>query len=200
MGARWSVLVALSALACTTTPSTPPAPPPEATAPLLGAWVSPCAPVQNADGTDGFAQSVLTLSAAAWSWDTGNFSDDACQTRIGAVRTDGSWQVERTSSTLPGAFDVRFNVSSRSVTPHVDGYMAFLEAMSCGQKPYGVGVAQDISAGGCPNLGVAAVTACPAEFDVAFAGPGGLQLGQRSAAPCAPTSRPSALGAPWTKR
>ena len=171
------------------------------TPPIVGAWASSCFGVANEDGTDGFAQLVFDMKPTTWALDYTMFSDDACSARLGTFHIDGPWVVERPSTTLPGAFEARFDFATRTVTPHVDGYIAFLQSMACGQPPYAVGTPQDVLAAGCPALGFQPVAACPSDYDLVFVNGSTLQFGARPADNnmCTPDRRPTALGAPLTE-
>ena len=123
-----AVVVAVFAAACPgdqkrpdphTIPLAPPA--------LAGGWASACFAVQNADGTDGFAKMDLDVQPSTWALDLSFYGDDACAARTGTVHVDGPWTLEQPSTTLPGAFDARFDFATRTVTPHVDGFIAFLQ-------------------------------------------------------------------------
>ncbi len=165
---------------------------------LVGRWESPCFGVANEDGTDGYARLSYALTSATWSRESSAFADDACAAELGFVHEDGVWTVEKAPSTLPGVFELRFDLRGRWVTPHVDGYVAFLQSMDCGKAPYVVDTPQDIFAAGCPNLGLEPITACSSEYDLVFVNGGILQVGLRSKDKnlCAPDRRPTSLGAP----
>jgi hypothetical protein len=180
-------------------------PDPALTAPtppaLVGAWASSCFAVHNADGTDGFAKMDFNIQPATWALDLVFFAAEACATPLGTVHIDGPWVLERPSSILPGAFEARFDFAHRTVTPHVDGFIAFLQSMSCGKAPYAVGKEQDILEAGCPTMGFQPRAACPSDHDVIFVNGDTLQFGQRPPDNdmCTPERRPKALGAPLTR-
>lgn len=168
---------------------------------LAGGWASACFAVQNADGTDGFAKTELDIQPSTWALDLSFFGDDACAARLGTVHVDGAWVLEGASTALPGAFDARFDFATRTVTPHVDGFIAFLQSMSCGKAPYGVGKTQDILEAGCPAMGFQPRASCPSDYDVVFVNGSTLQLGQRPADnnQCTADQRPKALGPALTR-
>lgn len=163
---------------------------------LAGGWASACFAVQNADGTDGFAKMEFDIQPATWALDFSFYGDDACASRLGTVHVDGPYALEGPSTVLPGAFDARFDFATRTVTPHVDGFIAFLQSMSCGKAPYGVGKTQDILDAGCPAMGFQPKASCASDYDVVFVNGSTLQFGQRPADNnmCSPDKRPKALG------
>ncbi len=169
--------------------------------PLEGGWASACFAMQNPDGTDGFGKLEFDMHTSTWAVDLTFFGDDACGAKLGTVHIDGPYTIQAPSTTLPGAFDARFDFGARSVTPHVDGFIAFLQSMSCGSSPYVVGKPQDILEQGCPAMGFQAKAACPSDFDVVFVSGTTLQFGQRPADNnmCSADRRPRALGAPLTR-
>ncbi|MDP2341572.1 MAG: hypothetical protein Q8O67_11475 [Deltaproteobacteria bacterium] len=172
-----------------------------ATPPIVGGWSSACFPLSYEDGTEGFAQLVFDMTPTAWALDYTMFDDAACTSRLGTIHVDGPWVVERPSATLPGAFEARFDFGTRTVTPHVDGFIAFLQSMACGKSPYAVGAAQDILASGCPTLGFQPTATCRSDYDLVFVNGGTLQFGARPKDNnmCTPDKRPTALGAPLAK-
>jgi hypothetical protein len=200
---RLAVVVALAALAgC---PGTPTKPDDKlgahVTPPIVGGWSSVCFPLSYEDGTEGFAQLVFDMTPTTWSLDYTMFDDAACTSRLGTTHIDGPWVVEKPSTTLPGAFEARFDFAHRTITPHVDGFIAFLQSMACGKAPYAVGTPQDILASGCPNLGFQPLEACRADYDLVFVNGGTLQFGARPKDNnlCTPDRRPTALGSPLAK-
>lgn len=168
---------------------------------LVGGWASSCFSMQNPDGTDGFGKLDFDLQAATWGVDLTFFADDGCASKVGTVHMDGPYVIERASTVLPGAYEARFDFGRRTVTAHVDGFIAFLQSMSCGKAPYAVGVAQDILDAGCPSMGFQPRATCPSDFDVVFVNGSSLQFGQRpnDNNMCTVDKRPKALGAPLTK-
>lgn len=174
---------------------------PLAPPPIAGGWSSACFAVQNADGTDGFAKTEFDIQPSTWALDLSFYGDDACASRLGTVHVDGPWVIERPSTILPGAFEARFDFATRTVTPHVDGFIAFLQSMSCGKPPYAKGATQDILAAGCPAMGFQPQPSCASDFDVVFVNGSSLQFGQRPADNnlCTADKRPKALGGVLTR-
>jgi hypothetical protein len=195
VNARLLMLAALMALtACPgaqvkTTPAVPP--------PLQGAWQSDCLPIKNADDTDGSARLTWGLTPSLWALDTQLFGDDACAMPVGTIHSDGGWGLEGPSSAVPGAFDIRLDVRTRTVTPHVEGFIAYLESLGCG-RGHGVDRATDMLDIACPALGLQPFAACQAEYDVVAGDGAGLRFGARAINRdrCDPRSRPPTLGPP----
>ncbi|HEY1099607.1 MAG TPA: hypothetical protein VGF99_11800, partial [Myxococcota bacterium] len=99
------------------------------------------------------------------------------------------------------AHDVRFDVRTRTVTPHVEGFVAFLEAMSCGgdDVEWGVDRANDAFELGCPALGLVPVPACSTLFDVVRVDDATLWRGRDGDKACDVARRPTTLGPPATR-
>jgi len=164
---------------------------------LAGAWQSDCLPIKNADDTDGSARLVYGLTPSLWALDTQLFGDDACAMPVGTLHTDGGWAFERPSTTVPGAWEVRLDVRTRTVTPHVEGFIAYLESVGCG-RGHGVDRATDLLDVSCPALGVEPFATCQAEFDVVAGDGAALRFGARGVGRdrCDARARPPTLGPP----
>jgi hypothetical protein len=175
---------------------TPPPPPPSAPPPVVeGAWQSDCFPITNADDTEGSARIVYGLTPSLWGLDTLLYGDDVCASMVGTIHSDGGWGLERPSTAVPGAWEVRLDVRTRTVTPHAEGFIAYLESLGCG-RDHGLDRASDMLDVACPALGLQPLTTCPVEYDV-IAGDGQtLRLGARAIQRdrCDVRSRPPTLG------
>jgi len=199
---RPAILAITLVLGCATTTtrtatSTPaPTPPPT----LAGAWQSPCFAIHNADDTDGSARVVHGFTDTLWSTDTALFSDGACVDATATLHVDGGYVLEAPSTSTNGAWDVRFEVRNRTITPHVEGFIAFLQAMSCGED-YGVDRATDAFEVACSAFGWSAATTCSTEFDVVRVDGATMWRGLRPADGqlCEVARRPTSLGAPTTR-
>ena len=197
---RHAVLATTLMLGCATTTTTAPAPPPTPPPTLAGAWQSACFAVHNADDTDGSARIVHGFTDTLWSMDTALFSDAACVDATATLHVDGGYVLEGPSTSTNGAWDVRFEIRSRTITPHVEGFIAFLQAMSCGDD-YGVDRATDAFEVSCAAFDWPAATTCGTELDVVRVDGTTLWRGLRptNGDLCAATQRPTALGLPTTR-
>jgi hypothetical protein len=172
-------------------PKAPSGPPPS----LVGAWQSDCLPTTNADDTDGSMRVIYGMTSSLWALDTRLFGDGACVNPVGTLHTDGGWAFERASTTVPGAWEVRFDVRTRNITPHDEGFIAYLESVGCG-RDYGLDRTSDLLDLSCPALGVEAFAVCQAEFDVVAADGPALRFGARGIGRnrCDARARPPTLG------
>lgn len=200
MRLRPAVLATTLALGCATTTTTAETPEPTLPPTLAGAWQSACFAVHNADDTDGSARVVHGFTDTLWSMDTALFSDTACVDATATLHVDGGYVLEAPSSSTNGAWDVRFDIRNRTITPHVEGFIAFLQAMSCGDD-YGVDRATDAFEVACAAFGWPAATTCATEFDVVRVEGATLWRGLRPVdnGLCEVTRRPTALGLPTTR-
>jgi len=196
-GLSLAVVVIVAAAGCPAAQVKPP-PPPQPS--LVGAWQSGCFKIVNADETEGSARATFGVTDSLWAMDTQIFGDDTCGQVVGTVHSDGGYALERPSSIAPGAWELRLDVRTRKVTPHVDGFIAYLQAVSCGDG-YKVDRAMDILDLSCPALGAQPFATCGAEHDVVVVNGMTLTLGARPADGnvCTPAARPRALGKPFTR-
>jgi hypothetical protein len=199
LGVNLQRLLSLSAVALLTAcpaaqVKSPPPPPPPA---LQGAWQSDCLPIKNADDTDGSARLVYGVTPSLWALDALLFGDEACGVPVGTIHSDGGWGLERPSTMVPGAWEVRLDVRTRTVTPHAEGFIAYLESLGCG-RGHGVDRASDMLDVACPALGLLPLAACPVEYDVVAGDGVALRFGARGLhrERCDPRSRPPTLGPP----
>ena len=162
---------------------------------LSGAWQSSCFTVVNADDTEGSERIVVGVTHTLWAMDRHLFADDACTAPTGTIHVDGGYVLEAPSPTTERAWEVRFDFRNRTITPHVDGFMAYLESLSCGDS-FGVDRSTDVLDVACPALGFRAFGDCQAEYDIVAVDGDALRFGMRPANGdlCAPPRRPTALG------
>jgi hypothetical protein len=162
---------------------------------LAGAWQSNCFTVVNADDTEGSARIVVGVTHSLWALDRHLFADDACTAPTGTIHVDGGYELEAPSPTTPGAWNVRFDFRSRTITPQVDGFIAYMESLSCGDS-FGVDRSTDVLDTACPALGFRAFGDCQAEHDMVAVDGDTLRFGMRPADGdlCEPPRRPTALG------
>ncbi len=190
--------IPIALAACATTAPTAPTAPTSTLAPptLSGAWQTECFAVHNADDTDGSARIVHGFTDSLWSTDTSLFADVACADPTATLHVDGGYVLEAPSTSMTGAWNLRLDVRTRTITPHVDGFIFFLEAMQCGEG-YGVGRASDAFEITCPAFGWPAVTTCSTERDVVLVDGSSLWRGERTAdnGSCQAATRPTAFGA-----
>jgi hypothetical protein len=187
-----AVLSACPAAHTTTTTTTAPPPPPPA---LQGAWQSACYSIKNADETDGSARVTLGLTATQWARDLQIFEDDACARPAGLIHDDGAFAFDAARPRDDGAWPVRFDLYGRTITPFSEGFIAYLQAMSC-QGDFGVERRTEVLDVGCAALGLQPFSTCSAEFDIVHRDGDLLTFGNRPAGvtPCQPTQRPRELG------
>ncbi len=184
--------LALGALGCPAAHTPPPAPPPPPPD-LQGAWQSACYPIKNADETDGSARMTLGLTASQWARDTQIFEDDACARPAAIIHDDGAFVVDGEPGPS-GGWPIRFDLYGRTITPTSEGFVAYLQAMSC-VGDFGVERRTEVTDVGCAALGLLPFSACSAEFDIVARQGEVLTFGQRgAAAPCSVGARPTSLG------
>ena len=171
---------------------------------LIGKYESDCTAGTGADGMTSYEKTALDVSAGApgaagagtWARDVVVYNDDKCTTKSGTMHDDGGYTMKAPSATLPGAFDVELTTAHRTLTPHVDGYIALMQSYGCGKTPYAVNQPQDVLASGCKDLGFVAANQCATAFDVVKIDAQSLVFGKRpgDGDQCSVAKRPSALG------
>lgn len=154
-----------------------------------------CIPQPQADGTTSYLKMAFDLTPTTWAVAITTYGDEACATKLGTSHFDGPYTLTGPSAAVPGAFEGEFGFAHRTITPHVDGYVALMQSLSCGKAPYAVGQPQDVLAAGCPEMGIPPAAACPKEYDLVKLDGTSLTFGKRPADNdmCAPDKRPTEL-------
>lgn len=157
-----------------------------------------CLASPNADGTTNYMTLAFDITPSTWAIDVVMYGDEACSAKQGTIRMEGPYTIGNPSVSVPGAFEGDFGFTKRTVTPHVDGFIALLQSLSCGKAPYAVNEPQDILASGCKDLGFLPAATCSKDHDlVKLEGDGSLRFGKRPVDNdmCTPEKRPTELGA-----
>ena len=195
-----SVLVVVATTACpgaqlTTTSSS------STTIPtaIAGAWQSGCLPVSPTDDVVVAVMITYGLTSTLWALDVALFDDVDCALPFGTIHTDGGFFVERPSTSVAGAWDIRLDIRSQTVTPHADAFITFLEANRCGGD-YGLDRITDMFDASCPALGLVPVVSCPTAYDIVVVDSDTLRFGQRDprVPRCTESTRPTSGGPPLT--
>lgn len=156
-----------------------------------------CLAMPAADGTTNYTTLAFELSAATWALDAVMYGDETCSAKQGTIHVEGPYTIGNPALAVPGAFEVDFGFSKRTVTPHVDGFIALLQSLSCGKAPYAVNEPQDVLEAGCKDLGFLPAATCAKDHDlVKVEGDGSLHFGKRPADNdmCTADKRPQELG------
>jgi hypothetical protein len=172
--------------------------PPASEATLEGHWVSPaCESMPGQGGATTYFTRDFTLTKTDWTLAFRLFGDGACTQKLATIDIAGPYQVLLDSTHVAGAREAVFSFGRRTVTAEAKGFADFLGTTTCGVKPWAVGVAQDVLAGGCAELGARPVARCASDNDVVKVEGDRLWFGQRPADNdmCSPEKRPQALGA-----
>lgn len=156
---------------------------------LSGRWTSAtCEPA----GPNLYVKRDFTLTDATWKLNVGIFNDAACAAKFVAVDVTGGYQVQSASTTVPGATDVNYLVTTHTVTPASDAAVQTLTQGNCGTGTRTVGQPVDVTKTGCAALGLPSVSACPMELDLNKIDGDNLFFGDRTSDLC--KARPTALG------
>ena len=155
-----------------------------------------CLSAPNADGTTSYLTLTFDVNPSTWASDVMMYGEETCTTKQGTIHMEGQYTIGNPSVAVPGAFEMDATFAKRTITPHVDGYIALMQSLSCGKAPYAVNQAQDIGAAGCKDMGFPSITECPRDHDLLkVEGDGSLRFGKRPADNnmCAPDKRPAEL-------
>jgi hypothetical protein len=104
----------------------------------------------------------------------------------------GPFEVGMPSAQAAGAVEVDYTSRYRKLTPLSAGATAMLNQSGCGDGHWMQGMQEDISAKGCPALGLPSIPDCPTEHDLNKIVGRDLYFGDRAGNLCA--SRPTKLG------
>lgn len=191
------LLLACGAQRPTTTP-----PPPAASAPvasttsappdtpsIVGTWRSECEPRGGTSRTQEWR-----FTASTWSLDFVTYAGDTCGEPFVTIHEEGTYQVGAPSSAAPGAWELRFDVAKKTMTPHVANAAQYLASPEgCGFASFAPGVATDMTKNDCTGLGQPSLERCKTEYDLVQRAGDALRLGARGADACTPEHRPRAL-------
>jgi hypothetical protein len=155
-----------------------------------------CLSSPNADGTTSYLTLTFDVNPSSWAGDVIMYGEETCTTKQGTIHMEGPYTIGNPSTVVPGAFEMDATFGKRTVTPHVDGYIALMQSLSCGKAPYAVNEAQDIGDAGCKDMGFRSIKECPRDHDlVKLEGDGSLRFGKRPADNdmCSPDKRPTEM-------
>lgn len=147
----------------------------------------------------GFGTRTFTFENGRWGLTFTHALDPAMEHKTFRFRTEGTFDVGKPSTTVPGAFETVFHEDVKHVTllmtdPKLIAAFGFA---GCGLKP---GVEVDVSSTGC--AGWKPVAVCGEDHDLLAIDAAGLYFGVRPADNdmCTPDKRPTALLQPVVKK
>jgi Adenomatosis polyposis coli down-regulated 1 len=137
---------------------------------LVGHWTSEACETRPAPGGGHlYLRRDFTIDAAQWSGWFAFFTDDTCTTLTSVAYSEGPYTVDRRSTAAPDGHEMEFVESVLRVTqtdPGVVGYLDGAPHGTCGDAPFALDVAQDVtSTHGCAALGVD-LAACGTEHEL----------------------------------
>jgi len=134
-------------------------------------------------------------SRKSWQLETAVYSSDAClpSARMLTYRGAGTFVVSGRSRLASNAYDASFKVDRWTATPDSrDGVLALLNGR-CGSGDFAEGRPLELSATGCPMLGIRPVAQAPRETELVSFSNGRFFLGSRLFAPGQGDDRPAQL-------
>ncbi len=131
----------------------------------------------------------------SWRIDAVVYASDDCliNTRLLTYRGDGSFLVTGKSSVAASAFEASFRIDRWSASPESREAVLILLNGRCGSGDFEVGHALDLSATGCPTLGIRSIEQAPREVELVSVSNGKFYLGTRSFVPGLKDDRPAQL-------
>jgi hypothetical protein len=165
----------------------------EALSGMRGFWEQECQ-TQAGSGQRTSSRSLFAIFDREWGIAFTQYADAACQQRLMTAVLHGSYEPTAPSKQVPGAVDVVFRFTRKSLAAYDAALVERLNASACGARRWEIGVEQDVSAKGC--LWIESLAACPQEYDLAKIEGERLYLGERpppGSNICAESRRPKRL-------
>lgn len=131
----------------------------------------------------------------AWLLDAAVYTSDACviNARMLTYQGKGSFAVTGKSSVASNAYDASFKIDRWTAVPHNrEGVLTLLNGR-CGSGYFEQGHLLDLSATGCPTLGIRSIAQSPREVELVSVSNGKFFMGTRSFAPGLSDDRPAQL-------
>ena len=114
-------------------------------------------------------------------------------TRMLTYHGEGSFAVTGKSSVARNAYDASFRITEWRATPDTrEGVLTLLNGR-CGSGDFEEGRSLDLSATGCPTLGIRSIAQAPREVELVSVSDGKFFLGTRSFVPGMADDRPAQL-------
>jgi len=130
-----------------------------------------------------------------WLLEAAVYTSDSCVAgaRLLTYKGEGSFAVTGKSRVASNAYDASFKIGSWKAVPHNrDGVLTLLNAR-CGSGDFEQGRTLDLSATGCPILGIRSIAQSPREVELVSVSNGKFFMGTRSFAPGLSDDRPAQL-------
>jgi hypothetical protein len=167
--------------------------------PMNGRWQdSDCIPLTGATHRPALfvkRQYEFDDARRAWELDATVYSSDSCagSARLLTYHGAGSYAVTGKSRVASNAYDASFKIDRWTATPESrDGVMTLLNGR-CGSGDFAQGRALDLSASGCPTLGIRSLAQSPREVELVSVSNGKFFLGSRAFIPGFSEDRPAQL-------
>lgn len=163
---------------------------------LVGKWDSTaCETYALSTGDSSFLKRSLSFTSTDAMLTTMIYNEKGCQTLFGISVFGAKYTVGSASTTLPGASDIDYAITTRTVTPLTNNAVSALSSTingACGSGNWTLNQAGDVAQIGCPVLGIPSLSACPKELDLIKVDGDNLSTGDRAASDACKT-RPTAL-------
>jgi hypothetical protein len=130
-----------------------------------------------------------------WLLQAAVYTSDSCtaNVRMLTYQGEGSFAVTGKSRVASNAFDASFKIDRWRATPHSrEGVLTLLNGR-CGSGDFEQGRPLDLSATGCPILGIRSIAQSPREVELVSVSNGKFFMGTRSFAPGLSDDRPAQL-------
>ncbi|MBA3477942.1 MAG: hypothetical protein H0T52_06020 [Lautropia sp.] len=131
----------------------------------------------------------------AWQLDASVYTSDSCSgnTRLLTYHGRGTFAVTGKSRVASNAYDASFKIDRWTATPQSrEGVLTLLNGR-CGSGDFQEGRTLDLSASGCPTLGIRSIAQSPREVELVSVSNGKFFLGSRAFIPGLSDDRPAQL-------
>jgi len=131
----------------------------------------------------------------AWQLDASVYTSDSCSgnSRLLTYHGRGTFAVTGKSRVASNAYDASFKIDRWTATPQSrEGVLTLLNGR-CGSGDFQEGRTLDLSASGCPTLGIRSIAQSPREVELVSVSNGKFFLGSRAFIPGLSDDRPAQL-------
>ncbi len=163
---------------------------------LVGKWDSTgCETYTLSTGDSSYLKRSLSYSSTDATLTTMIYNEKDCLTLFGMSVFGAKYTLGAASATLPGASEIDYAITTRTVTPLTNNAVAALNSTiggACGSGNWTLNQSGDVAQIGCPVLGIPSRSACPKELDLVKVDGDNLSTGDRTTIDACKT-RPTAL-------
>lgn len=163
---------------------------------LVGKWDSTaCETYSLSTGDSSYLKRSLSFTSTDATLTTMIYNEQGCVTLFGMSVFSAKYTVGASSATIPGASEIDYAITTRTVTPLTNNAVSALNSTiggTCGSGTWTINQSGDVAQNGCPVLGIPSLATCPKELDLVKVDGDNLITGNRSTIDACKT-RPTSL-------